>query len=347
VYNYYNYLGFLSSQDQNTTQIGTYAKFKGYSKNNKFIYEPGIRLQYYASMGIFSPEPRLALKYNFSKTFRVKAAIGRYSQNLISTKSDKDIVNLFTGFLTGPDVTLTKPDGSVARNNIQYANHLIGGVEFEVKEWDFTIEPWIKDFTQLITFNRYKVLETESDFLIENGVAKGLDFTAKFSKGRMYFWSAFSLGSISRFDGKQTYPPPFDRRYNANIVASYYAGKKQDIELSARFNYGSAFPFTLTQSLYENINFSQGGLNTDYLSQNGSLDIVYDTKINGGRLSDYHRLDLSAKKKFVISQNSEVDVTAGLTNAYNRQNIFYMDRITNEKQYQLPIFPTVAVSFSF
>ncbi len=346
-YNYYNFLGIKSDQTENTTQIGSYVKYKGFSKNNKFIYEPGIRMQYYASLGIFSPEPRLAMKYNFNKTFRVKAAVGRYSQNLISTKSDKDIVNLFTGFLTGPDIDLFKPDGTPSKNNIQYANHLIGGIEFEVKEFDFTIEPWIKDFRQIITFNRYKTLPSQSDYLIETGVAKGLDFTAKYSKNRMYVWSAFSLGSINRYDGKQTYPPPFDRRYNANIVATYNAGKKQDIELSARFNYGSAFPFTLTQALYENINFSQGGLNTDYLGQNGNLDIVYDTKINGGRLSDYHRLDISVKKKFAVSEHSDVDATFGLTNAYNRQNIFYIDRITNEKQYQLPIFPTLALSFSF
>ena len=74
-------------------------------------------------------------------------------------------------------------------------------------------------------------------------------------------------------------------------------GKKWDWEVSARFNYGSAFPFTQTQTFTENMNFS-GGIGTDYLTQNGSLNIVYADKINGGRLSDYHRLDLSMKKKF-------------------------------------------------
>jgi hypothetical protein len=347
VYEFYNYLGIQSDQNENTTQIGSFVKYKVYSKNSKFIFEPGVRMQYYASMGIFSPEPRLAMKYNFSKSFRVKAAAGRYSQNLISTKSDKDIVNLFTGFLTGPDIDLFKPDGTPSKNNIQYANHVIGGIELDIKDVELTLEPWLKDFRQLITFNRYKTSPSQSDYLIETGIAKGLDLTMKYSKNRLYLWTALSLGSITRYDGKQTYPPPFDRRYNVNIVASYYAGKKQDIELSARFNYGSAFPFTLTQSLYENINFSQTGLNTDYLGQNGSLDIVYDTKINDGRLSDYHRLDLSAKKKFEINEHSEIDVTFGLTNAYNRKNIFYMDRITNARQYQLPIFPTLAVSFGF
>ncbi len=347
VYNYTNYLGYKSDQNENTTQIGSYVKYKGVSKNAKFIYEPGFRLQYYASLGILSPEPRVAFKYNIHKNLRVKAAVGRYSQNLISTKSDRDIVNLFTGFLTGPDVDLVKPDGTPSKNNIQYANHLIGGIEMDVKEFEFSLEPWFKDFRQLITFNRYKTQQNQSDFLIETGIAKGLDLTAKYSKGRGYLWTALSLGKITRFDGKQTYPPPFDRRYNVNIVGSYNIGKKQDIELSARFNYGSAFPFTLTQSLYENIDFSQSGLNTNYLTQNGSLEIIYDNNINAGRLSDYHRLDVSAKKKFNLKGDLEADVTVGVTNAYNRQNIFYMDRITNERQYQLPFFPTVAVSFSF
>ena len=47
-----------------------------------------------------SPEPRLALKYNITDWFRLKAATGLYSQIFIDTKPDVDIVNLFTGYET-------------------------------------------------------------------------------------------------------------------------------------------------------------------------------------------------------------------------------------------------------
>ena len=58
---------------------------------------------------------------------------------------------------------------------------------------------------------------------------------------------------------------------------------------------GSGFPFTQTQGFYENIPFSDG-INTDYTSENGELEIVY-AELNKGRLPYYHRLDLSISKK--------------------------------------------------
>jgi TonB-dependent Receptor Plug Domain/CarboxypepD_reg-like domain len=347
LYEFYNALGYISDQNDYTTQLGGFAKYKA-SFASKLIVDGGFRFQYYASIGQFSPEPRIAMKYNFSKNFRIKAAAGRYSQNLISTKNDKDIVNLFTGFLTGPEGDLYKVgSGKTDNRNIQFANHFIGGIEYDYKNLEFTLEPWVKDFTQLIGFNRYKQSTADPDFLVESGVANGIDFTGKYSSNQFYFWGVVSVGNINRYDGKQTYPPPFDRRLNINTVATYNAGAKKDWEFALRFNYGSAFPFTLTQSLYENVNFNQGGLNTNYLTQNGTLGVVYDKKINNGRLSDYHRLDASIKKKFEFSKYNNLDVTIGATNMYNRANIFYVNRITNARQYQLPFFPTLALGWNF
>jgi hypothetical protein len=347
LFEYYNFLNVKSDINEYTTQLGGFAKYKA-NFNSKFIIEGGFRFQYYASLSRFSPEPRVAFKYNLSKNLRFKGAIGRYSQNLISTKNDRDIVNLFTGFLTGPEGDLFKFNKNVSNNdNIQYANHYIGGIELDINKMEFTLEPWYKDFTQLIGFNRYKLLGSDPDFLIESGQAYGIDLSAKYAVKKINIWTVFSLGNLTRNDGRQTYPPPFDRRYNINLVGTYIFGKKSDWEVSARFNYGSAFPFTLTQAFYENIDFSQQGLNTNYLTQNGSLGFIYDNKINAGRLSDYHRLDASIKKKIEFSKNNNLEITASVTNMYNRQNIFYINRITNARNYQLPFFPTLAVGWNF
>ena len=74
-------------------------------KKKKWIIEPGLRLQYYSSISVFSPEPRLGIKYKQSERLRWKLAAGRYSQNLIATNSDRDVVNLFYGFLAAPEET--------------------------------------------------------------------------------------------------------------------------------------------------------------------------------------------------------------------------------------------------
>ncbi len=58
-------------------------------------------MQVYATSKVTSPEPRLGIKYNVTEGFRLKFAGGLYSQNLTSANSDRDVVNLFYGFLTG------------------------------------------------------------------------------------------------------------------------------------------------------------------------------------------------------------------------------------------------------
>jgi len=345
-YDYYNFVGVRMEQNDYTTQLGGFLKLKK-SFGDKLIIEPGLRIQYYASLPVGSLEPRMAAKYNVSKSIRLKASAGIYSQNIISSKSDKDIVNFFTGFLTSPDFELNKPDGSPAKNNIQKAYHFVGGVEVDVKDFDFTLEPWYKYFGQIVTLNRYKLTASDPDFIIESGKAYGVDVTCKYSKGRKYLWAVYSYGYVDRYDGKQTYPTPFDRRHNVNVVASYTAGKKSDWELSLRFNYGSAFPFTQTQAFIENINFNSQGINTNYLTQNGNMQVLYANKINGGRLSDYHRLDLSAKKRFATGIRSFLEVSASVSNTYNRENIFYINRITNKREYQLPVFPSMGISWNY
>ena len=72
-----------------------------------------LRLQYYnSSPADFEFEPRFGLKYNFTDGLRFKMAGGLYSQNLLSTVSERDVVNLFVGFVSGPDEGLFKPNST-------------------------------------------------------------------------------------------------------------------------------------------------------------------------------------------------------------------------------------------
>jgi hypothetical protein len=40
-------------------------------------------------------------------------------------------------------------------------------------------------------------------------------------------------------------------------------------------------------------------------------------------------------------------IDAGITNILNQENIFYIDRVTGTEIYQLPILPSIGLSFSF
>jgi len=352
-FQFVNFRGYTIGQTENTTEISTYAKYR--QKFGLFVLEPGFRLQYYQSLNDVSYEPRLGLKYNIFDRFRFKAAGGFYSQNLLSTVNERDIVNLFVGFLSGPESALYKPgaapiDANLTDSRIQKSIHGVGGFEIDVLDnFDLNIEGYYKKFTQLIGLNRNKLTTSEPDFITETGDAYGMDITVKIEGKRAYLWGAYSLGYVTRDDGKQIYPPVFDRRHNLNIVSTYQMGKNRNLELGARWNFGSGFPFTLTQGFYNNVTFSDG-VNTDVLGGNSDpkdIGIIYADQRNGGRLPYYHRMDISLKRIFKFTKYSNLEVVASVTNAYNRPNIFYFDRVRYTRVNQLPVMPSLSATFQF
>jgi hypothetical protein len=354
-FNYFNSVGRKIVQQQFTTELAGYAKYK--LTLGKMLIEPSFRLHYYASLGEVSPEPRLGFKYNLSDNFRVKFAAGMYSQNLIAANSDRDVVNLFYGFLSGPENLQKTFDGKVINTKLQKSNHAILGFEFDLtKRLNLNIETYIKDNTQLTNINRNKLYDDtgdnqdkpeylRKDFIIETGKAYGIDFLLKYDYKRLYLWGTYSLGWVTRYDGVIKYPPHFDRRHNVNLVASYTFGKNLDWEFSTRWNLGSGFPFTQTQGFYEKIPFYDG-INTDYTRVNGELGIVYGP-LNQGRLPYYHRLDVNVKKTIATGEDSELEISFGITNVYDRKNIFYFDRIRYERVDQLPFMPSLSINWTF
>ena len=130
------------------------------------------------------------------------------------------------------------------------------------------------------------------------------------------------------------------------FVGTYQLGKKKAWEAGVRWNLGSGFPFTQTAGFYETIDFLDG-ISTDYTSSNGTLGIIYDDKLNGGRLPFYHRLDIGAKRSFVFNNKNRLEINASITNIYNRENIFYFDRVNYKRVNQLPILPALSFNASF
>ncbi len=354
-FEFYNSVGRKLEQEENTTELAAYFKYKWNLGN--LLVEPGLRLQYYASMSEVSPEPRLGIKYNISEFLRFKLAAGIYSQNLVAANSDRDVVNLFYGFLSGD---LNLPDtfkGDNITHKLQKSEHLIAGFEVDVtNKIDLNVEGYLKNFSQLSTINRNKVYDDvplnsdkpdylKKDFLIETGYAFGVDFLVKYDQKKFYVWFVYSLGWVKRDDGGQIYNPHYDRRHNINLVTTYKFGEKESWNVSARWNLGSGFPFTQTGGFYEESDLFNS-INYPYWQGNGSLGIIYGD-LNTGRLPYYHRLDLTLNKVITFGKYSKLEFNFSITNVYNRQNIFYFDRVDYNRVDQLPIMPSLGLSFTF
>ena len=347
---------------QNTTELNTFFDYK--MNRGKWVVEPSIRFQYYGTLSVFSPEPRLGVKYKAGERFRLKAALGKYTQNLMATNSDRDVINLFYGFLSGPeDLQSEFTDENLEQrkidNVLQTARHYVSGFEFDITDrWNLNVEGYFRDFRQLTNVNRNKIYENGSgqnsdkpeeltrDYVIETGKAYGTDVVLKYEDKTYYVNLVYSIAKVQRWDGYRYYAPVFDRRHNLNLIGTYLFGKEKCFELSARWNLGSGLPFTQTQGFYSGQGVSQG-ISLDYLTNNSQFLSVQYAELNGGRLPYYHRLDVNLKRTFKLNKNSNLEVNAGVTNLYNRANVFYIDRVTGERIDQLPFLPTIGIDFTF
>lgn len=359
VFDYTKSNGIKLNQTENTTELGAFIKYKW--QLDKLIIEPSMRIQWYASLAEVSPEPRIALKYNVTDWFRLKAAAGMYSQNLIAANSDRDVVNLFYGFLSGQDNIPKKFNGKDVNTKLQKANHYIVGTEFDVLDnLTLNIEGYFKDFRQLTNMNRNQIYSETNhpagvseiewrDFMVENGKAYGIDFSLKYEYMRWYVWAAYSLAYVNKnYETANheiiNYRTHYDRRHNINFIVTYTGGTRKQWEFSGRWNIGSGFPFTQVSGFYEQYQFDDMGMSI--IADNGELGIIYG-ELNRGELPWYHRLDLDLKRKFWFTDNIILEADFSVTNVYNRDNIFYVDIITSENIYQLPIMPSLGLTLSF
>lgn len=372
-YNFTNGAGCVTKQDQNTTELAAYAKYK--ANFGKLVFDPSVRIQWYASLANVQLEPRVALKYNITDNLRLKAAGGRYSQNLIAANSDRDVVNLFYGFLSASDDVLMF-NGERVQSKLQLANHYIFGIEYDLtRKITTNVEGYWKDFAQLTNVNRNKVFDPltapsgvsytlTSDYMVETGDAYGVDFSLKFEDKHWYLWTVYSLAYVTKTYEKTdfgyngitmryntslaSYRPHYDRRHNVNVILTYSVGDLNKWEFSGRWNFGSGFPFTQLKGIYENVSFGDG-IFSDYINEAGDFGFVYGD-LNEGELPTYHRLDIDAKRRFFLSENSTLEVDFSITNVYNRKNVFYVNMIYGDNDgvvYQLPFMPSLGMTLSF
>lgn len=359
-YNFVNPTGRNFTRSTNSTELGTYFKYR--INRNRWIIDPGIRLQYYGQLNVASFEPRIGAKYLLNESVRIKASAGRHSQNLVAALSDREVVNLFYGFLDGNVSLPSDFRGEAIDGALQTSNHAVLGTEIDLsRHIQLTVEGYVKQFNLITNVNRNKILESNEvepdtpellwrDFAPERGMAYGVDILFKGTWENIGLWLGYSYAYVTRDDGVIEYAPIYDRRHNLNVVGNYRFGEKKRWHGSFRYNFGTGFPFTPTQGYYPFLPMNDGlghpDPSTDVSAENGAIRAIFGD-INTARLPYYHRVDISLNYTLPLKERSELELTAGITNILNRENIFYFDRDAFERIDQLPILPTVGAIFSF
>ena len=141
-----NSIGTLIEHQDHSTEFAAYFNYK-FNDNNRFIIDPSFRIQNYTSLGEISFEPRLGVKYSLTEKIRFKSSFGLFSQNLMATSSERDVVNLFSGFLSSTNSLPEYFQSEEVESSLQKSIHYILGIEYDLgSRFDLNIEGYIKIF---------------------------------------------------------------------------------------------------------------------------------------------------------------------------------------------------------
>lgn len=296
-------------------------------------------------------EPRAVLSYNFRKGSSIK-----YSSTVMNQFAH--LLN-YSGLGMPSDYWMPSTKNVPPSTSIQ---HAIGFYQVFNNKYVLSIEGYGKNSNNMIAFKPGESLigitESFENIIETNGTntAYGAELMLQKKTGKTTGWLSFSyarsLMSFENLNNGEAFPFKYDRPININLVIIHKLNEK--INLSAAWVYGTGYPVTLP---------------TEYYTYNDKTIFTY-SEINGVRMRDFHRLDVSLTHTKKLEKGERI-WSFSIFNLYNRQNplYYYLQNdvensvvviggpgIENQKEvlpfkvYQqslFPFFPSFSYSFKF
>ena len=341
----------LLSLVNNTREIAIFAQDK-WDVSEKLKFQFGLRSTHYNLHNNIYFDPRLSMKYHYSKDIAFKLNWGLYHQFLTTANNQDETLRLVELWLGIPK---DKP-ASVAQ-------HIISGLEYmSPKNIFYRLEVYHKDFDNLLTLkqeNTNTVEGAESDsttneFWDTKGNSHGIELLIKKSSGKLNGWVGYTYARTKYYtDPSGWHYPNFDRTHTLNIVGNIELS--QDLEFSAGLTRSSGNPYTkILGRLYE--------WEQDLYSN--MVWYPYDSYIvgekNTERYDDYFRVDIGLTRKGGNIFGQEYDTYWQIMNLTQNLNILQYTYDTNTdpltgdqlgvRRRPVPMFPlifTFGIKFEF
>jgi len=273
-------------------------------------------------------EPRISFTYHPFPVFSLKAAWGRYQQEITTISDENEVISLFEPFVLVPDYLHTPR-----------ATHYTLGVDLYLKEfWKIKSEVYYKYLENITAVNADKKFASDNDLVSGTGESYGFEFSSHISMNPISFTSSYSLAYSYKTIEGWTYYPRYDSRHSVNLALEYNLGKGW--KASATWVFKTGLPFTPIIGYYDKLFLGDFRGDWDIYSNYIPFSVLGDRNI--ARLPNYHRMDLSLSKVFEVGF-MKFNLDASIVNVYNRKNIFYFDRSTGEIVNMLPFLPTLSV----
>ena len=341
-------LNFPSTSYDLTNRLGLPAHLKG------SIPEVSLWLHYQKQWGLFrtdlgaraeigtlfrgrsvksSLQPRLNLSMDLLGNWKAKAAFGRFSQDVITVTNEDDIIPIFTPWIAVP-----------SNLEPEQADHYVLGLDGNlVEHLSLNVQAYYKHYSSLITYNRDKIDNRDPDYTNAKGKSYGGEALVRFAHPWVDLYAAYTLTWVRIDLNGFIYSPRYDRRHTLNLLASLHIMK--DLDLSARWEFGSGLPFTQSIGFYDRLTLGNG-YPDPFVTETGKPITLYGPK-NAARLPTYHRMDINLSYHAELFSFVRASMGFNLINAYDRKNIFYFDRESGKRYDMLGFFPSANLTLEF
>lgn len=247
-------------------------------------------------------EPRINANYIYSKTASIKIGYARNVQNvhLISNTTGDNPTDIWL-----PSSQTVKPE-IADQFSIGWFKNL------KDNKFELSVETYYKNMQNQIDYrdgaNTQANDHLEGELLFGKGRAYGIEFFAKKTSGKLTGWIGYTLSKtekqIEGINLNKWYNAKQDRTHDLSIVGIYELTKKLTVSSTFIFYTGNAV--TLPSGKY-------------YL--NNQVQWLY-TERNGGRMPNYHRMDLAVTWIRKQTDKYESSWNFSIFNLYARENAY-------------------------
>lgn len=285
---------------------------------------------------VFEPRLRLSVRPDGTDQQEISLAAGLYRQIDEGVTDERDAGTVFT-IWRPPDTNAPIPQSL----------HAILGYQQQIgTSVDLSVEGYVKQHQNLPVSEWTPEAAPTTSIARADGTTYGVDARVEFQRGPVYAFIGYGLSTVNYeaatddlgawIDGEIfSYSPPHDQRHQLSTVFSY---EFRDITTSISWELGSGRPYTQVHSF---------DLALDIPDQTpteniGTAHTIFEEPY-GARLPTYHRLDVSIERSFDLTGRFAMDAELGAINVYNRNNIFYYDVNTLQREEQSPFLPYISL----
>lgn len=283
-------------------------------------------------------EPRLRASWRPAglSGAELSGAVGVYGQRIAGISDRRDASSVFTAWVASP-----------ADSRIRAVHAQMSWQQSLGSDLSWSVDGYYRRMRNLPVATWSTVATFTPEVSLADGHTHGTDVRVEYRHGPLYAlagygysWTEYKSAQedfgIWFGESVQTYHPSHDRRHQANALASLDLGRYR---VAARWEFGSGFPYTRPYGFDELFDFRDGlpVVEASYGETRLLLNRPYT-----GRMPPTHRLDLSLERVIDVGAR-QIQLQAGVINAYNQKNIFFYDIFTGRRIDQMPFAPYVSV----